>query len=570
MSKNQETITLSTMDDIVSYLSDNVSKVSYDVNNMNTQFNEVQNQVNNMQDNVRTLENEIRTFMKEMQQNAIINNAKQTIMMSQMEYDKKYKHRDEVRRRAVGLLQSIDINIIKKSTMDTIGEETIVNNPDYWLAPALVAICHWYGNNKELANSALKKALDRSVEKTSLLLCLIHLRANRLKTAEKWLKQYLALQDPTNMDCKIVLILDALSSGVFNQESADAIINQIESWKEKLKIFPQYEKSQIPKWVEHFKKEQDIPNTNREQFINLFVSEKNEINNVLNFSSNHSKIIKKFKEKLNNFNTEENNKEKKIDKLINMLIFDYEKEELELKNEIDKNNQIINSRDDTQKQKNSYMNADLYTHLSNMCLNNNIFEINKNTQKLAMCLLKNQIIEAYQNAYSINNEHELAYLNIIIDDWIGVTKNGSNEFELKDKLSKHIENKYMPSLNKSKLFSIDMIISVVVFLILSIIFRKNVIVIISLLVVLLTYNIYKLIKHYKAQKLIKEIINKEQENKKEILVCTITEIVDYYFVYEESKDIKEDFIKYLNTLNYSEYIKVYRDNNRNIMIGGKM
>ena len=47
---------------------------------------------------------------------------------------------------------------------------------------------------------------------------------------------------------------------------------------------------------------------------------------------------------------------------------------------------------------------------------------------------------------------------------------------------------------------------------------------------------------------------------------------EYSFTYFDASTItpkiKEDFVKYLETLSYNEYIKVYRENNRNIMIGG--
>ena len=121
-----KTYTINTMEDAMSYLSNSVNQVSYDVNNINLQVDDVQSQVNDMKNNVKSLENEVRVFMQEMKKNVMINDAKQTIMMTQIEYDKKYKYRDDVRRRIVGLLQSVDINVIKKSTMETISEETII------------------------------------------------------------------------------------------------------------------------------------------------------------------------------------------------------------------------------------------------------------------------------------------------------------------------------------------------------------------------------------------------------------------------------------------------------------
>ena len=242
---------LSAISDTMVYLSDYVDKMSSEVSSMNGQ---VQNQIDDMKTNVSNLEQEVRNFMSQLKQDTLVSNAKQTIMMTQLEYDKKYGHRDVVRRRVSGLLQSIDINSVKKNTMESVFEETIINNPDYWLAPALVALCYWFSNNKELAQAALKKAMDRDDEKTSLLFCLVHLRANRVKTAIKWLNRYLSLQDPTKMDGKIILILEALSNGVFDVEIKDILLKKFNDWNLVLNNYSEYRSVQISRWENILKK----------------------------------------------------------------------------------------------------------------------------------------------------------------------------------------------------------------------------------------------------------------------------------------------------------------------------
>lgn len=568
---NYDTRTLNTIDDVVGYLSDSVNRVSEDVSNINIQVDEFQQQINDMKNNVVSLEDEVRMFMKEMKQSVIINNAKQAIMLSQMEYEKKFSHRDEVRRRVVGLLQSVDINAVKKDTMETISEETIVNNPDYWLAPALVALCYWYTNNKKLAQIALKKALDRSEEKTSFLFCLIHLRANRINTAIKWLNRYLALQDPTDMDCKIILLLDALSSGVFNKEVTDILLKQIQSWKIQLNAYPQYANKQIAKWEKYFQ-EQDLKVRDEDNYVNKFVLEKQEVNDVIHYSDFHIFMMNKFKDKLNDINYDSDNHLDKIDKLVNMLVFDYEEEELKLKMEIKKSDLIINSNgiNVNDNYLYNYSRGDLYTHISNICLNDNLFDIGLYTKKMAISLSKDYIITAYQKVCNPNERIDLIELNIVLDDWVGKTINGSNEQSLKEDLIENIENKYKQEINKNPLFNKTMLISIVFCIILSLFIYKHIFLLIALLLIVAIFNGYIFYNNYKyRQKQINDM-NEEKRIATDVLMCVIAEIVDYYFIYQESNKAKEEFIKYLASLNYHDFIKTYQDNNRrNLIIGGK-
>lgn len=568
-----KTITLNTIGDVVSYLSDSVNRVSSDVSNINMQVDEFQNQINDMKNNVVTLEDEVRTFMNEMKQSVLVSNAKQSIMLSQMEYEKKFSHRDDVRRRIIGILQSIDINAVKKDTMETISEETIVNNPDYWLAPALVALCYWYTDNKKLAEVALKKALDRSEEKTAFLFCLIHLRANRINTAIKWLNKYLSLQDPTDMDCKIILLLDALSSGVFDMEVTKILLNQIQTWRIQLNSYPQYGNAQVAKWENYFR-EKDLKVTNEDNYINKFVIEKDEVNNVIHFSDFHIHMMNEFKSMLNDINYNSDNHLDKIDKLVNMLIFDYEEEELKLKMEILKSDSIINSQGLKNNSNENYLynynKGDFYTHISNICLNDNIFDIGIHTKKMAIALSKDYIISAYQKICNPNANFDLINLNIVLDDWIGTTKNGSDELKLKEDLIKHIEGKYQKEIDKKPLFDKLMLISIVAGILLSALLYKQLFLSIPIIILVAIFNGYMFFNNYKYRQNKINSLNQEKKVAVDLLMCIISEIVDYYFIYEESNKSQDEFIKYLDSLNYYDYIQTYKDNNkRNLIIGGK-
>ena len=64
-----------------------------------------------------------------------------------MEYDKKYKHRDEVRRRTLGLLQTIDINLITESGYSYPSGHSMMSMAFYGL---LIYFAYKYIKNKKL------------------------------------------------------------------------------------------------------------------------------------------------------------------------------------------------------------------------------------------------------------------------------------------------------------------------------------------------------------------------------------------------------------------------------------
>lgn len=566
---------LNTIGNTMAYLSDCINEVASNMDSINGQVDGFQDQINDMKQNVSTLEEEVRSFMNEMKQNALVSNAKQSIMISQMEYEKKYGHRDDVRRRVVGLLQSVDINSLKKNTMENIGEETVVNNPDYWLAPALVALCYWYGNNKKMANAALKKAMARSDEKTSLLFCLVHLRAGRINTAIKWLYRYLNLQDPTNMDCKIILLLDALSSGIFDNEIKDIILNQLNDWDIKLNSYMEYKYVQVKRWEDYFKSK-DTPILLEDNYVNTFVIERDSVNNVLHFSNFHVNMMDEFKKVMNDNNYDNHNHVDKIDKLVSMLIFDYEDEELKLKSEIEKSNSIINAggKIDILSQLNdeyllSYDKRDLYTHISNIALDDKL-EIGVNTRKMAISLSRPYIIEAYKNVANLDNQTDLQYLSIVIDDWLGSTKDGSNELELRESLKKHIESKYHSDIYEKKLVSKEVWIAIGIGLVSCLLLFKYWILLLVVLLCIMAFCGFSIYNNYRYKQGKISELNAEQSTRDIILMNVLAEIVDYYFVYKESKIKEEEFIKYIESLNYMDYIRVTHDNNkRSMFIGGK-
>ncbi|MGA8944293.1 MAG: hypothetical protein WB502_16490, partial [Thermoactinomyces sp.] len=93
----------------------------------------------------------------------------------------KYQHYDQLRRTATGILQALDLGMIRAEIFRKVTEELMINIPKFWLAPAAVALVSWVNDQKELAQKALNEALRRDEKKTALFFALISRRYDRVQ-----------------------------------------------------------------------------------------------------------------------------------------------------------------------------------------------------------------------------------------------------------------------------------------------------------------------------------------------------------------------------------------------------
>lgn len=565
---------LSTLENNLQVLANNIGSVSQNVNSINGHINDVEGQVNTVKDDVKNLEEEIKAFMLEIKQGTIVSNARQTIFMAEAEYSKKYSYRNDVRRRVNGLLQSVDINAIKKSTVENISEETIVNAPDYWLAPALVSLCAWYTNNRVLAENALKEAMARDDEKSSLLFCLVHLRANRVDTAMRWLSRYLSMQDPTRMESKIITVLDAITSGVFGIDAKKTCLEKVNTWMLELNGYGDIKKTQVERWERYFREQLENVSENEFPYIEKYVVEKENVKDIISTSTAQKKISKDLKNIMNEKQYVRNSDTNKIDDLLHMLVFNYDKEELQLKRDIQKNKHIIEENGDMAKALKEFEKTSValenennfYNHITNIAIANNTINANLNTKKLSIALSKDFIIDGYNKISSVSSSEMLPDLNILIDEWKGLTKNGNNEAELQQSLEKYLEDKFHDEIYTIHLFDFKMLVAIVVGLIGIFLTLKQPIVAAVIFCIVLIFNIVEFLMAYSKRDSKIKKLNEIKKQHKTLLSNIIAEIVDYYFVYKNSENDRNNFINYINSFNYQDYI----DNNtsRNIIVNG--
>lgn len=548
-------------------LANNIGQVTLNVQEVNTRVNDVTN-------SVKTIEDEIRNFMLEIRGTTVVGNAKQSILINQAELEKKYGHYDNVRRKINGILQATDISAIKKNTVSYLSEKTIIDTPNYWLAPCFVAIGAWLTNDQDLAKRSLKEAMNRDDEKTSLLLSLIHFRADRLATGIKWLNRFFSMQDPAHLERKMVTVIDAISSGVLGVEAKKICLDKINEWTQELSTNNVYSRIQIDRWKNYIMSYKGEVNIDEYNFIKEYTDALPHLESSLSLSSGKEKLFNEIKGILGAKELEVE-KVKKIDKMIDTLISNYENEELELRREIAKEKAIIEENGNIEKaekkfkEKETTLNDDIdfFSILTNIVIQNDSVNTSATTRKLALALSKEWFTTAYNETLADNSLAGDRDININIDYWSGITTTGSNEKELVDRLKSTKAILCNSELNNEHLFNFKMAISFLIGIIVTwLTIINSPIVAYSSLAVIVIYNIYQITTIMNKRKDIRNKNDLKLKDNYYLLTNVLAEIVDYKLLCQNGKTIDYDLINYIKNINYQDYIET--NDVRNIMIGG--
>ncbi len=562
-----------TIDD---YIADGIDKIYETINNVDVKLDD---NFNDLKEEIDKLNTEVNNLVTSLRETTIVTEAKQNIMISQMEFDKRYQYRDDVRNKILGIIQSLDINVIKKSTIENLRDDSLINNHNYWLSSSLVALCSWYTNNKEMAYIALESAIKYNDQKTSLLFSLIHLYAKKYDGAIKWFDRYLELQDPLKTEGIFVLVVDLITSGVLGNEGTTKFLNKINEWTRELDKIDHIYNKQVSFWENYFSNIITNKDISISSYISDYVLEASELKDKLILSKCYSEFIQKFKNIYDKKNYDVISFEKKIEKIIGNLIYDYDYDEYELKKDIIKNKLIVNENGNVEEALKKFENNnsiilnevdDLYTIITNIALNEteNNYLLTINTRKVCLGLCKKYILTGYNNVIKKYFNNKELNFTIMIDDWTGITKNGSNEKELQTYLEEFYLNKNKQNLKEDKLFNREMLIAIIIGLIGTIILYKIPILSIIILLSTIIFCICQMYIINKKNSEKKEKVNIMIQENKKLLNKIIIEIVDFCLMYNENNINIDDFSDYINKYNPNDFI-ITNSDERNIIIDRK-
>ena len=545
-------------------ISQRMHHISSVVSSIDNKVDNVDNKIDNFYSEFTDLRNEFDEFVSESKRIAALADAKQSIVILKQEIEENFGYYDDVRRHTVGILNANDVGIVRKETMSNATEELMMKAPRYWLAPALIALSAWIADDRELAEKALKEAIRRDDEKTSLLFCLISRRANKFNGALTWLDRYFSMQDPSKMERRIVVVLDAFASGLFGPDANGLCSEKISLWIEDLSNKSGFIENQRDQWSKALLDKIVFINDEEFPLISKYSPTWQKLKEVLTWANTHEYVYNYF---YNIFNAEVKNVtmiSEKIDEILDNLVNNYDNEELPKRALLRKNELIVeengnvgraNIRYDAEFQ--SYEEySDFSEHLTNIALFPESSGALIATQKLAVSLSKDWIIDAYSDLTTKSRAEVPIDIEINIDDWKGVTRDGSNEEELVQSINNHIAEKKANALSKIKWIGNAIVTGIIglicTFVLLS--WFNNILFIIPGLGVTI-YLIYKAKMDYKKKI---ESTNKKFDDYSESclkhLRGILAEIVDYRMMYAEKDKNYSKVVDFLGSISSSSLI----------------
>lgn len=318
--------------------------------------------------------------------------------------------------------------------------------PGYWLAPCLVALAAWINDQPDVADRALREGINRNDEKTSLLFLLICRRAGRMAALSKWTKRYLENQDEKELDKKAVIIIDAYASGLLGADSEGLIYAHMQEWLKRLYGNVGFIVKQRQFWKESIESKRCPYTSDVYQYLREYSPTWDQLNESMGDTSIHSQVLKNFKDVFDK--KDDNYKLKvKLDEILNTLVTDFDEEELPLKMEEVYNKYIIDFEGDVEfadrliaNDKKAVEETKNFAQiLTDAAMYPETSHASAATQKFAIALSKEWIMEAYQDTVAQNRMRIPREIEIVVDEFNLTTVDGKNEELILERLNKEID-----------------------------------------------------------------------------------------------------------------------------------
>ena len=560
------------------FIEKSLSNLSSSIDYVDSRVNQVDNNVKIVYDKVEELANEFREYV-EMQ--TLANRkaeAKLNLSSIRDKLKDKFGHYDVVRRTATGILQANDLAIVKKELISSITEKQMIETPDYWLTPCLVALAAWINDDKELAERALAEGIRRNDEKTSLFFGLICRRIGRENSSLKWFARYLEAQDEEKLDRKAVIVLDAFASGLLGNDTENFVYQQIQEWMSNLEAKPGFTERQLDNWKNAINSKRVPLKSGLYPYLEKYSNTWDNLQDVLEGANLNNDLYEYFKKV---FEQKEETKKLKVelDKILDSLVTEFDEEELPLKREEQFEELVVRYNGSESKahaqmalEKSVYDDyRDFMQLLTDASMNPEESKSSVATQKFATALSRNNIVTAFNDIVAQNRMNVPYDIEINVDTFNDKTQDGEDEEEVLNRFENLVEQEKQTDLSKLKLNMFEQFClfggaAVVLYGIIKSFMDKSFAFITIILGIGLI--IYHFTAKQKVQKLIQKIIEnyaQKLESGKQIIRATIAEIVDFRIEFSEKDAESKKVLDFLEQIKPEEYIRRLTNSERKII-----
>ena len=561
-------------------IENNLGAIHGDLQTIDSSVGTVNDNVKVVYDEIGTLAKEFHDFVNIQQRANRLGQAETRLVKIRQELDKKYGHYDVVRRTTTGILQADDLGIVKKDTISTATEELMIETPNYWLAPCLVALAAWINDQPELAEKAVREGIKRNDEKTSLFFALICRRADRKNACLKWTQRYLANQDEENLDRKAIIILDAFASGLLGADSEGVISRQLTEWLENLADKPGFVEQQTKQWSDAINLKRKPIDDSSYVYLKKYSHTWPVLQDILEGANLHAEILSYFTAI---FEQEASSASVKaqLDEILTTLVSDFDDEELPLRKEekfeqfvVDFGGDENRARQNMQVEQTAFETHKDFTQLlTDAAMKPESSHSSVSTQKFAIALSRDWVSNAYnditaQNRMKIPNEIE-----INVDTFNDKTTDGQNEGELLAKFGTLVDSEKAKALAQCVLSGFDNFClyggGTIAVIGVAMLFMGNG----FLGLIAAIAGIGMIINYFSKKKKIeanRENIEQKFEEKRkkgtEIIRATLAEVVDFRSEFAEKDADSQKVVDFLEQITPEQYVRKLADSNRRIKV----
>lgn len=418
----------------------------------------VQNQQAELDGKVQSLTSILEAFIAADQRQKQVQLAETRIVKVRQQLETEYGHYADVRRRATGILQALDRGLVTHDTIQHTTEDVMMASPRYWLAPALVALAAWSRDDKELAQKALREALERDVDKTSLFYALVLRRQERRDAASRWLHQFFARQDPGLLGREFVVVLDAFANGAFGREARELVNGEILGWLERFSATAGFDALQEQRWREALLTRRPNPGAGEFPKLAMYCSAWPQLQGSLALARLHQQIINFLNGVYEGELAVPREITEHVDGLLDKLVTRFDDEELPLRRSeselqaiIDTDGDVVRAREiATDANQALEATVDFPSLLTSMSLRTTQSAATVGGQRLAIALSQHWLASAHDQITAEIRGAAPQTAPVAIEGW-SATLGSTDEATLKASLSAHIEAETQAAIDKVKL-----------------------------------------------------------------------------------------------------------------------
>lgn len=558
-------------------INDNILAGLNGIDSVHSAIGTIDSNVKIVYDEVGQLARDFHDYVQKAENQHNVTLAETRLVKIRQELEGKYGYYAETRRTTIGILQADDLELVRKDTIATATEELMLSAPGYWLAPCLVALAAWINDKPELADRAVREAIKRNDEKTSLLFALICRRADRKNASLKWTQRYLANQDEENLDRKSVIILDAFASGLLGSDSEGVVVKQIDEWMTRLSDKPGFVEQQTKQWSDAINLKR-TPFNGSYTYLRKYSKTWSKLQYVMEGACLHATILSYFddifKQQSSNLALKE-----QLDEILMTLCSEFDDEELPLRRDEKLNQFIIDYDGDLPRAQQSMQmeqsafdtHKDFTQLLTDSAMKPESSHASVSTQKFAIALSRDWIANAYNDVVAKNRMEIPDSIEINVDSFNDKTRDGKNEKELVQKFERMVALEEEAALSQNILTGFQQfclgggVVIGIIGLIMCVTSNLllGIIAVISGLGLIINYFSKKKDVVTRRDN-IKQQFEQKRSNGIQIIRATLAEVVDFRTQFAEKDAESIQVIDFLEQIKPEQYVRKLSDSTRRI------